>query len=276
MAAQHNLTFCTGQKIKSQINVTGVGTIHDYQWYKGSEAISGATTDSLVITAAALTDDGAYYCTYKDGNNCSYFSDTINIDVQQTPTITAVSGGSICNLTGEDITNSIAGSYASSNTTVATIAVVDVSTAHISALTPGSTTITFTSSESAGCKATLDYTIKPTPIMTALQSATTTCLCSGEGCTYTPTGTTIPEGTSYTWTFTDNANITGESNGTATGVTTFNQSNLRNSSTTADETITYTVTPLAGNGCAGGDFNITVCVHPTTTATITVNGNEIH
>ena len=88
--------------------------------------------------------------------------------------------------------------------------------------------------------------------------------CSGSPFTITPangSGNIVPTGTTYSWTFVDNANVTGEANGT-------NQANLTQTltnSTTTPQVVTYTVTPTSGatGNCVGSSFTVTITVNPT-------------
>jgi hypothetical protein len=89
-------------------------------------------------------------------------------------------------------------------------------------------------------------------------------VCSASPFTISPAngnGNIVPTGTTYTWTFVDNANVTGEANGTAqTNIT----QTLTNT-TTIPQQVTYTVTPTSGDtgNCVGNPFTITITVNPT-------------
>ncbi len=77
--------------------------------------------------------------------------------------------------------------------------------------------------------------------------------------TNNPPTTIIPTGTTYTWTYADNANVTGEA-AQATPVSSVTQT-LTNT-TNADQTIIYTVTPGLGTSCAADPFTMTVTLTP--------------
>ncbi|OYT10821.1 MAG: hypothetical protein B6I18_07100, partial [Bacteroidetes bacterium 4572_112] len=56
-----SLTVCEGQSVSIYVTTTGTGPI-SYQWYKGSNAIVGATNNTYTISSVSLTDDDTYYC----------------------------------------------------------------------------------------------------------------------------------------------------------------------------------------------------------------------
>ncbi len=89
-------------------------------------------------------------------------------------------------------------------------------------------------------------------------------VCSGSSFTITPangSGNIVPTGTTYSWTFVDNANVTGE----ATGTTQANFTQTLTNATTNAEIVTYTVTPTSGDtgNCVGNSFTVTITVNPT-------------
>ncbi len=110
--------------------------------------------------------------------------------------------------------------------------------------------------------ATGTITINPRPEITDIISPP---ICSGQTFLVTPTNGTnglVPTGTLYTWTVSNNSNVTGESN-QATPQTSISQT-LTNTST-SDQTVTYTVTPITPAGCDGNTFEVEVIVKPTPT-----------
>ena len=85
-------------------------------------------------------------------------------------------------------------------------------------------------------------------------------ICSGDAFTFSTTGSDIvPVGTTYTWTVSNNSNISGQSD-VSTASSTVSQTLINN--TTTDQTVVYTVTPNAGS-CQGSSFTVTVIVRPT-------------
>ena len=114
----------------------------------------------------------------------------------------------------------------------------------------------------SGIAFTVVISVNPKP---AIANITPAAICSETAFSVTPTngsGNIVPTGTTYTWTISTNANITGASASTATGISTISQT-LTNISNTA-QTITYTVTPTSGDtgNCVGSTFTITVVVTP--------------
>ncbi|MDP4761501.1 MAG: Ig-like domain-containing protein, partial [Crocinitomicaceae bacterium] len=119
-------------------------------------------------------------------------------------------------------------------------------------------TVTPTSGACIGSTFTLTATINPTLVV---QNATAT-ICSGTAFTVAPSngnGNVIPNGTQYTWTVANNANVTGASN-QSTPQASVSQSLVNTTNTV--QTITYTVTPVL-SGCNGNTFTVIVSVDPT-------------
>jgi hypothetical protein len=95
-------------------------------------------------------------------------------------------------------------------------------------------------------------TINPAPVI----ADKTAVICSGNTYTLAASGSdVIPSGTNYTWTFTDNTNVSGESNETAQSPFTQTIS----SSSTATESVVYNVTSTNGS-CAGNPFSVTLTI----------------
>jgi len=106
---------------------------------------------------------------------------------------------------------------------------------------------------------TITVTVNPRP---AIGNYTQT-ICSGETFTVAPANnvspaTLVPSNTQYSWTVPANASLSGEGD-QSTLQSTISQT-LTNTSNTR-QTITYTVTPKAGD-CAGASFTVTVHVDP--------------
>lgn len=98
----------------------------------------------------------------------------------------------------------------------------------------------------------VQITINPNPSI----ADKTAVICSGNNYTLAASvGDVIPSGTTYTWTFTDNTNVTGESNGTAQSP--FSQT--ISSSSTATESVVYNVTSTNGT-CTGNPFSVTLTI----------------
>ncbi len=86
---------CEGQSVVLNIQSSGTATI-SYQWYKGGNSISGATSSSLLVSPISTSDAGSYYCVAT--NSCGYDqSTTASITVNVGPTINSQSSSTtIC------------------------------------------------------------------------------------------------------------------------------------------------------------------------------------
>ena len=121
-------------------------------------------------------------------------------------------------------------------------------------------TYTVTPITSLGCDGpifTIVVTIKP-GITIANKILT---ICSETTFDGTPTNVTdiVPASTTYTWTVTNNSNITGASNvNTPQGTV----GQLLTNTSSATQSLTYTVLPTLLNGCTAAAFNIVVYVNP--------------
>ncbi len=108
----------------------------------------------------------------------------------------------------------------------------------------------------SGTPFTVSIIVNPAPNITPQ----TTTTCSEGAMAYSPTngsGNIVPTGTTYSWTFADNSNVTGEAIGT-------NQNNIGQTLTNTsniDQQVVYTVTPSSGS-CVGSTFTLTATVNP--------------
>ena len=105
-------------------------------------------------------------------------------------------------------------------------------------------------------------TVNPTPVIPNTNQLTDT-RCSGDTFVIIPqngiptAATIIPVGTTYSWTYIDNPNVSGETNGTNQPTITQVLTNLTN----VNQSVQYTVTPLSGT-CEGLPFTIVFWVEP--------------
>ena len=117
-------------------------------------------------------------------------------------------------------------------------------------------TVTPTSGASGNCLGapfTISVYVNPTPAITAPFTKT---ICSGNQVNFTFVSTV---GASYTWSATNNSNVTGESAFLRTSTSL--SDTLSSGNSTAVQTVSYTVTPTTGT-CAGAAQAITVSVNP--------------
>ena len=108
-----------------------------------------------------------------------------------------------------------------------------------------------------GTPFTLSVTVNPTPSIISQLSN----ICSGGAFIVSPangSGNIVPTGTTYSWTFADNVDITGETIGT-------NQVNIGQTltnTTNIDQQVVYSVIPTSGS-CIGSSFTVTATINPT-------------
>ena len=120
-------------------------------------------------------------------------------------------------------------------------------------------TLTYTVTPMSGTCQGDNFTVTVTVNPKAAIANKTYTICTGEAFPFaTETGDVVPAGTTYTWTVSDNANVTGQS-AQGTGVASMSQT-LTNATATA-QTVTYTVTPKSGD-CVGDNFTVEVTVNP--------------
>lgn len=81
------ITFCAGQSIHVEADVTGAGPF-TYQWYKDGNPLTGSNSSALDITSAAISNTGEYFCLVTDNNHCSITTSAVNIQVQPYATVT--------------------------------------------------------------------------------------------------------------------------------------------------------------------------------------------
>jgi hypothetical protein len=122
---------------------------------------------------------------------------------------------------------------------------------------------------------TLVVTVNPVPVVVS----SSLNVCSGNSFNVSPTngaGNVVPTVTNYTWTASNNSNVTGEGN-QASSQSSISQT-LTNT-TNVNQSINYVVTPQSGS-CPGSTFTIAVTVNPeasiaSTSATI-CSGNSFN
>jgi hypothetical protein len=85
-----------------------------------------------------------------------------------------------------------------------------------------------------------------------------------------PSGVILPLNTTYSWTFTNNPNVTGATSAQP-GQNVFSQTLVN--TTNVVQTVIYTVTPLSSSSCLGAPFTVTVTVNPLQYSTGTVHCN---
>lgn len=99
-----NQNACTGENISFSVVASGVNLT--YQWYKGTEKLSGKTTASLSISNAKLADEGDYKCEVSSECGNPVTSNVASLALTQAPDISEKSADpTICE--GENTTLSV-------------------------------------------------------------------------------------------------------------------------------------------------------------------------
>ncbi len=252
-------TVCSGQSVSFTVaSVTG-GTIpYTYQWKKGATnvtnggTISGATTATLTISAAAVADAGTYTVVVTENAGCTATSSNSVLVVNATPTASvAPSATTLC--TGQTLTLTASPAGATYNwagpVAVSSATAQAPTVTNITAAGAGTYTVTVTQS---GCTATANsgaITVNTTPTVTAGSNSP---ICAGAALNLTSTPAAA---TSYNWA------------GPNSFTSAIQNPNIAAATTAATGTYNVTVT---ANGCtATGSTAATVNALPS--ATITSN-----
>lgn len=219
-----NAPICVGDNL--QLTGSGIpdGTT---PWTTSDAGIASISNTGLVTGVSA----GTATITYLDDNGCQ---NTVSVTVNAIPTIsggTTLCSGSTSTLTGSGTPNAT-NPWTSSNTTVATVDAGGV----VTAISAGSTIITYTNS--AGCSTTTTVTVNNVPTVSG-----STDICGTSTITLTGSGT---QNATTPWTSSDTGVATVDNAGNVTGVA------------AGSTTITYTDV----NGCQATQ-NVSVYANPT-------------
>lgn len=85
-------TVCSGQAVTFSVTASGTAPI-TYQWYNGSNSISGATNNTYSINSVSSSDAGTYYCKVSNGCVSAPVSSTgIALSVNSAPSLTSQTG----------------------------------------------------------------------------------------------------------------------------------------------------------------------------------------
>lgn len=247
----------------------------------GTAAGTNAALISGTLTNSTSSSINVPYTITPKSGTCTGTDFTLTVTVNPNPAINAmtatVCSGTAFTATPTDVTNGLVpsgttytwtapsatgitgGAAGTSATNITGTLVNTTSTAKtiVYTVTPGLGTC-------SGAPFTVTVTVNPRPTI----AAKTATICSTNAFTVSPTdgtgGDIVPTGTTYTWTVTNNNNVTGES-AQATAQATISQT-LTGTSTT----VNYIVTPTSGT-CIGSTFTLAVTVNslPTFTATKT-------
>jgi gliding motility-associated-like protein len=285
-----NQTICSGNT-SALVTLSSTTSGATFSWTAVQPAgISGVITSGtntiptqtlLNDTNAPITITYAAVATTNDASACAGSIFNYTITVNPSPSITESFGDAICSGGTFSITpanstlNSIptgttyswglpsvtgaitGGAIGGNQTTIGGTLINPTNTVQTATYT-----VTPSFNGCSGSTFTVVINVNPKP---AIANVTHPAICSETAFSVTPTngsGNIVPSNTTYTWTISTNANITGASASTATGISTISQT-LTNISNTA-QTITYTVTPTSGDtgNCVGSTFTIAVVVTP--------------
>ncbi|MFM7327500.1 MAG: beta strand repeat-containing protein, partial [Bacteroidota bacterium] len=186
---------------ESSITLTAAGgtAAAGNPWSTSNTSIATVSATGEVTGVAA----GAAVITWTNSNGCaSSLSVTVNAKPVISGTLTVCEGGSV-SLSGSG-TPAAENAWVSSSPAVATID----ATGKVTAVSPGTTTITYT--ESSGCSTTATVTVNLKPVITG-----TPDLCSGSATTLSATGTPA---VTNPWVSSDTQVATVSATGTVTGV----------------------------------------------------------
>ena len=236
------VTFCVG----SVTQLTGSGTPATTNPWVSSNATIASVSNTGLVTGVA---SGNAIITYTNNNGCSAIS---NVIVNANPTVTGANSvciGATTQLTGS-ATAATTNAWVSSNTSVATVS----NTGLVTALTSGTTIITYTNNNGCQASATITVTNSPSASISYVGSPFCSSLTAAQPVTLT--GTT---GGTY-------SSTAGLSLSASTGTIT------PSSSTPGTYTVNYT-SPASG-GCSSVNTTTTVTISATPTASISYSGNS--
>lgn len=264
-----NTTACVGNPFTFTNTVQECYSPTTYSWTFPGSTTPTSNSALPVVTYNAV---GSYPVTVTVTNACGTATFNTTITVITTPTITANAINQICQ-----------------GSTLAATASVTNSTAGITWSSPHGT---FSSPTGTNTNFTLTSTFVGTALVTATTSTAFPCpevsqtipinvlaapsvvpaeltICSGTNVNFAPTNSppnTVPVGTQYTWTVSNNPFISGASSSIVQQPGIF-QTLVNTDPSGSTHTVVYTVQPITTStaGCPGVPFTVTVNVNPAPT-----------
>jgi Bacterial Ig-like domain (group 2)/Nidogen-like len=233
--ASSNSPICAGATLNLTTTAISGAT---YSWTGPNGFTSSVQNPTITNTTTAAT--GTYTVTVTPSGGCTAATSSVIATINAKPIIGAITGtSSICVGATSTLSNSVTGGvWTSSNTAVATI---NSSSGLVTALTAGTTTITYTVTNASGC----------------ISTATTTVTVSANPTVAAITGTTITAvGATTTL---NNATVGGVWSSSNTAIATINASGVVTGIATGSVTIIYTVTNASG---CSATTNATVQINP--------------
>ncbi|MDF2438225.1 MAG: large protein, partial [Bacteroidota bacterium] len=271
-------SFCSGGTTGIVLTSNVTSTTFSWTVTASSASLTGAAAGSGANITQTLTNTSssaqtATYTITPSASSCPGAPITVVITVNPRPVAVATpSSDLICSGTAPNIvlTNNISGTTftwtVSTSSGLLTGASAGSGTSISQVLTNASTSnqtatydITPTASGCTGTPISVVITVKPTPAVTATPSPVT--ICSGSATSVALTSTVA--GTTFAWTVSAPASVTGASAGSGSTIS----QTLTNTSSIV-QTVTYTVTPTAA-GCAGTPVAVVVTVNPRPVVTAT-------
>ncbi|MCD6066806.1 MAG: conserved repeat domain protein [Bacteroidetes bacterium] len=275
MTSANNATICSGAIVNIPLS-SDISS--NYNWVASDnpntigESISAQSSATLnnAITSSVLTPEVVSYTVTPTAlaGGCTGPNQVVSVTVNPLPAMTSTNSGVVCS--GSNIviplTSNITSTYSwigadNPNTfgeSLSTQTLVTLSNMLISVSSvPETVSYTVTPTSGAGCTGVqqfINVTVNPAPTMTSANAAT---ICSGSSVNILLSSNI---GATYSWIASDNPNTNGEST-SSQSFTTINNT-INSFTSTAAETVSYTVTPTSGAGCVGTGQPITVSVNP--------------
>jgi gliding motility-associated-like protein len=287
VVTQQTQTICSGANFSITPSGSSIPSNTVYTW--GLPVVTGGLTGATTGTNATSISGSlsnptdfvqtATYTVTPTSGNCIGNTFTVIITVNPAPHVTFAPGNqNICSGTSSNavtITSptpgvnipwvaitptGITGVQNNGNNTIPSQTLIN-STSNSITVTYSAVAITTGASGCPGDTSRYLITVNPKP----LNPNQTANICSHETLAFVPTNnpptTIVPSGTTYTWTYVDNPNVTGESNQSSATDTV--RQTLINTSNTAQQVV-YNITPTSGvaGNCVGSSFQLTVTVNP--------------
>jgi len=275
-------TICSGAATSVSLTSTVGGTTFSWTAANGT-GISGATSGSgsgisQVLTNSSTVAAAGTYTVTPSASGCPGGTITVTVNVNPVPNVTpSPASQTICSGTATSISLSgtVAGTtfaWSAPTQSAATGGTAGSGTSIAQTLTStgaGAGTVTYNVIPTAnGCPGTgvpVVINVNPVPFATATPASAT--ICSGASTAVNLTSFTA--GTTFSWTATNGAGISGAVAGSGSSII----QSLTNSGTTTG-TATYTITPSA-SGCPGAPITVTITVNPVPNVTATPSGQSI-
>lgn len=279
-----NLTFCSGGNVNTVLNANVTGTT--FSWVASANAnVSGESTTNQttgvindILINTTPVDQTVTYTVTPNFNNCNGLSQQFTVTVKPNPNMTSAAAISLCSgntvglsltadVTGTSFTwsatpNGIVGGETTTSTSSTTINDLLTNTSNNSSIV--SYSIQPSVNGCSGLPQTVSVTVNPLPTVTSASQLT---ICSGEAVNLNLTSSL--NGSNFTWSAANNTSVGGE---TTSNQTTSSISDVLINTTTADQTVVYSIIPTF-NGCPGQSQQLNVVVKPRPSLLISSNSS---